>query len=183
MKIPRKIYVITFIIATLMILACSCGQKGYSLKENLSPTDKSIIELSARKYTTQELSDIIQFGGSVSELNKKYPVECLRSDGEIYRVSYLGFSEVAVIVFDEAENKILSNIYVTENKKSDFAELKEGQQLDAVKAIAPNGDYTFLYSGRNDVEHSSVHYTDDGYIVTVGYDNSNKIISVKYDLI
>lgn len=183
MKITKKIHAITFIIVSLMILACSCGQKDYSFKENLSPIDKSIIDLSTKAYNAQELSDIIQFNGLVSELNQKYPIECLRSDGEFYRVVYLGACEAAVIVFDEAGNKVLSNIYSAENHKSDFAELKEGQPLDFVKTIAPNGDYTFLHSGRNDVERNSVHYTDDGYIVTVGYDNSNKIISINYDLI
>ena len=50
-------------------------------------------------------------------------------------------------------------------------------------AIDPNGEYLFLYTGRNDTPKVSSHYTKDGYLITIEYDVSNVIISINEELI
>ena len=67
--------------------------------------------------------------------------------------------------------------------KSDFDKLVKGQSLDEVRAIDPNGEYLFLYTGRNDAPKVSSHYTKDGYLITIEYDVSNVITSINEELI
>ena len=101
----------------------------------------------------------------------------------MYRVSYLGHGSIAVFLFDSSGNKIWGNTYSTQLLKSDFDGLVKGQSLDEVKAIDPNGEYLFLYTGRNDTPKVSSHYTKDGYLITIEYDVSNVIISINEELI
>ena len=100
-----------------------------------------------------------------------------------YRVSYLGETSVAVIVFDSNGEYILGGVYRNLCQRSDFQDLAIGQPLDRVRTIDPEGDYTFLYTGRNDTPRVSNHYTKDGYLITIEYDTNNTVISINEELI
>ena len=139
--------------------------------------------MASKTYDETDLSELAEFNGLLNELNTKCPIECLRKDNGVYRVSYLGDGRIAVLLFDSSGNKILGNTYRTQLLKSDFNGLAKGQSLDAVRAIDPNGEYLFLYTGRNDTPKESLHYTKDGYLITIQYDASCSIISINEELI
>ena len=170
-------------VIVLLILVCSCAKGGSNLKFEISPSDKSLIDLASKIYDETQLLELAKFNGSMNELNTKHPIECLRENNGTYRVSYLGDGSIAVLLFDDSGNRLLGNIYRTQLLKSDFDNLKEGQLLDEVRAIAPNGEYLFLYTGRNDTPKVSSHYTKDGYLITIEYDVSNVIKSINEELI
>ena len=75
-----KKYLFLIAMAALLFLSCSCAKGG---KIEISPSDKSLVDLASTTYDTQVLSNIIGFNGSMRELNDKYPIECLRKDGGI----------------------------------------------------------------------------------------------------
>ena len=52
-----------------------------------------------------------------------------------------------------------------------------------VRGFDSCGDYFFLYSGRNDLERISYHYSKDGYLISIKYDTDNTILSVTEELI
>jgi len=167
----------------MLLLLCSCTKGEIGLEIETSSPDKTLINLASKIYTDSELSDIVKFSGTIDELNAKYPIECLRKNKNTYRVSYLGNGSVALITFDNAKNKIIGKVYNALQLKSDFSDLKNGQSLEKVKKIDPNGDFTFLYTGRNDTPKISTHCTKDGYLITIKYDISNTIICIKEELI
>ena len=119
----------------------------------------------------------------MNEMNAKFPIECLRKKNSIYRVSYLGDGNIAVLLFDDSGNRVSGNIYSTPLLKSNFDNLKKGQLLDEVRVIDPGGEYLFLYTGRNDIPRMSSHYTKDGYLITIEYDASDKIRNINEELI
>ena len=82
----------------------------------------------------------MKFSGSLNELNIKYPIECLREDNGLYRVSYLGDESVVIFLFDGSGNRLFGSTYSTQLLKSDFDKLVKGQSLDKVRAIDPNGE-------------------------------------------
>ena len=86
-------------------------------------------------------------------------------------------------LFDDSGTKLLGNIYSVQLSKSDFDGLTKGQSIEEVKTIDPNGEYLFLYTGRNDTPKVSSHYTKDGYLITIEYDDFNTIISINEELI
>lgn len=173
---------LTFIMVMLLGI-CSCAKEGSDLNIEVSPADKGLVDLASKKYDETELLELMKFNGSLSELDIKYPIECLRKDNGIYRVSYLGDESVVVFLFDGFGNKLSGRTYSTQLLKSDFDKLVKGQTLDEVREIDPDGEYLFLYSGRDDTPKISSHYTKDGYLITIEYDASNVITSIKEELI
>ena len=170
MRLTKYNFLILIIMMLFMI--CSCAKGGSDLNIEISPPDKSLVDLASKIYD-----------GSLNELNTKYPIECLREDNGMYRVSYLGDGNLAIFLFDSSGNKLFGSIYSTQSLKSDFDRLVKGQSLDEVRAIDPNGEYLFLYTGRNDAPKVSSHYTKDGYLITIEYDVSNVITSINEELI
>ena len=181
MKIA-KYYSLIFVIL-MFIEICSCTKGGSDLNIAISPPDKSLVDLASKVYEKTELLELTRFDGSLNELNIKYPIECLRADNGMYRVSYLGVENIAVFLFDNLGNRFSGSIYRTQLLKSDFEGLIKGQSLNEVKAIDPNGEYLFLYTGRNDTPKISSHYTKDGYLITIEYDASNVITSINKELV
>ena len=167
----------------MLFMICSCAKGGSDLNIEISPPDKSLVDLASKIYDETELLEFMKFNGSLNELNTKYPIECLREDNGMYRVSYLGDGNLAIFLFDSSGNKLFGSIYSTQSLKSDFDRLVKGQSLDEVRAIDPNGEYLFLYTGRNDAPKVSSHYTKDGYLITIEYDVSNVITSINEELI
>ena len=177
-----KYYFLAFVIAIFLVI-CSCTKGGRDLNIEISPPDKRLVDLTSKMYDETELLEITKFNGSLNELNVKYPIECLRKDDEMYRVSYLGDESITIVLFDSSGNKIMSNTHGAHLLKSDFDGLVKGKSLVEVRAIDPNGEYLFLYTGRNDIPKVSSHYTKDGYLITIEYDASNVIISINNELI
>ena len=179
----NKLFSFALAIFILTTIFCSCAKDEGNLNVQVSPPDKSLIDLSTKTYEESQLAEIAEFRGSMTELNAKHPIECLRENHDYYRVSYLGKDRVAVLVFDRTGRKLMGNVYNLRKQKSDFVGLKNGQTLDDVKKIDPDGEYSFLYTGRNDSPKESSHYTKDGYLITIKYDVTNNIIGIDEELI
>ena len=172
------------ILSLLLVLLCSCAKGENDLKIEISSSNKSLIDLASKTYDESTLLKLVNFDGTINELNAQYPIECLRQYDGIYRASYLGDDCVAIFIFNDiTSNEYFSKVYHLQLLKSNFDELVIGQTLDEVIEIDPNGEYLFLYSGRNDTPQVSTHYTKDGYLITIEYDTSNTIISINEDLI
>ena len=148
----------------------------------VSPAEKSIYELMDDVYPKATLSKIVDDGSSLVELNKKYPVKCMREANGVFRVSYLGKDSIAVLFFDASGERLFGRIYQTTRDKTDYSGLKTGDPLDEVMAFDPEGEYLFLETGKN-TPRESTHCTRDGYIITITYDDSNNIIKIEEALI
>ena len=85
-----KINSLISVIVELLVI-CSCVKGGSDLNIEISPSDKSIVDLASKIYDETELLDITKFNGSLNELSIKYPIECLRKVNGMFRVSYLGY--------------------------------------------------------------------------------------------
>lgn len=180
------------VIAMLLCLLCSCAtERDNSIDHSsskeycmiVSSEEKTLMDLATTTYSGVELLDIINYNGSMDELDSMYPMECVRSINNGYRVSYVGDDSVATIVFDKSGNKISGKVYTLEHTKNKFDTLTKGHSLDDVKKISPYGEYLFLYTGRNDSPRLSSHFTRDGYLITVEYDEKHQIINVSSELI
>lgn len=167
----------------LLCLLSACGKGESDLKEKICSTDKKIDELVSKRYSDSQLLTITQLNATMEELNEQYPIECLRKVGNTYRVSYLGNDSVAVILFDSRENKILGRVYSLHLTKADYNGLAIGQSLEIVQKTDPNGEYLFLYTGSDNAPKISTHYTKDGYLIAVEYDEGNTITRITTSLI
>lgn len=175
-----------FFAAYIIVLLCmlfACDKGGNSMEIKTSPSDKNLIDLTSVVYEQSQLLDIVESNRSIDELNALYPIECLREIGGTYRASYLGDGSIAVILFDNSGSKVMGSIHDAIILKSDFNCLEKGQSLNDVRAVDPNGEYLFLYTGRSDTPKVSTHYTKDGWLITIEYDDSNRIINIETELI
>ena len=165
------------------MLMFSCAAAESELQAAVSPANQAITELASQTYDDAQLLEIAQFDGTLNELNAQYPAECVREENGRYRVSYLGSESVAVLLFDGAGNHLLGRVYSAQLQKADFDGISAGQSLEDVLRLDPNGEYLFLFTGRNDLPRVSNHYTKDGYIISIEYDASSTIISIQESLI
>ena len=172
-----------FIVLFFFVLLTSCQEENVQVNMNMSPENENLVDLATVTYDFEELKNIESFTGSIEELNEDYPIYCIRKISFGYRVTYLGDESIAVLLFNDLGNRLLGNIYGIDLLKSDFDGLVKGKSLVEVRAIDPNGEYLFLYTGRNDIPKVSSHYTKDGYLITIEYDASNVIISINIELI
>ena len=165
------------------VLLCSCTKAEPKFDASVSPSDKTIADLSSKRYGDSKLADIADFDGSVGELDDKYPIECVRSYNKNYRVSYLGDGSVAALVFDSHGDKQWGRVHKTRLSKADFGAIKKGEAVADVMALDPDGEFLFLYTGSDDAPRVSSHYTSDGYLISVWYDDSYKVEKVEQELI
>lgn len=153
------------------------------MKVNLSPSEKAIVDLASMQYENLELEEIANWNGTIYELDAQYPIECLRKGDKIYRASYLGKDKIVVVVFDDFGNKILGKVYDARVSNVSFSELTVGKNLSDVEKIDPEGEYLFLYTGRNDTPRISHHFTREGCLITVEYDEANIVVRISEEFI
>lgn len=166
----------------LTVLLCSCAGGADKSAMKPSPTDKSIHDLATHIYARAELNEIAGFNGSVDQLDAAYPIECVRVFGDRFRISYRGEHDIAELIFDESGNKLFGQVRELALKKQNFDRFHDGGTLDDVQNLSPNGVYLFLETGRQE-PRISYHYTSDGYLIAIEYDESNRIVKMHTELI
>lgn len=152
--------------------------EGDSWLVELSPPDKTLFELATKIYSDSELEEIVQFEGTVAELNEQYPVECVKKyvndSGDLwYLVSYLGNSSIVAINFDDNGNRwdLDEVVYHPLQSKAVFDDLVIGRDtMEDVQKIDPQGDYLLTSGGMFCL---SAHCTTDGYLLRILYEWDN----------
>lgn len=170
------------IVIVLLFAFCSCTKGDGEMNIIESPSNANLIDIVTKTYNDSQLFDIVKFDGTINELNSRYPVECVRKINHLYQILYLGDSTVAIMTYDNLGNKVSGKLYDAKLKKSDYEDLTNGMSINEVKMIDPNGEFLFLYSGRNDSPKISTHYTSDGYLIIIEYDEKNIIKNIDVSL-
>jgi hypothetical protein len=147
----------------------------------MSPNDKNICELISETHSDEQLKEIIQYRGDLLSLNKKYKIECIRETAYGCKVVYKGCAHYAEVWF---QDNVASGgwLYKVSPPYSDFESIEVGQTLDVVQKLDPEASYLFLYSGTGEPRISR-HYTKDGYLIAISYDEKDYIISIETGLI
>ena len=171
---------ISCIVAILLIVLCACVKQEVIYMETV-PENSNIADLNVTKYSDSQLHDIIENYDSVEKLDAKFPVELIRQTGSLYRVVYCSESKYAILYFSENGTKEYGRIFSMSSQKASFDTLI-GKSVTDVQLHDPFGDYSFLYTGRNDLK-SSEHYTQDGFLVHVYYDDSCIVDSITSELL
>lgn len=169
------------VLFVLIVLLTSCVSNDV-LGVPLSPNNINIAELVTKKYSDDELNSIADFEGTVSDLNHIYPVECFRKFMDGYRSVYCGNKKICILTFDVKGTKKYGGVYDCSKTKADFNGVFLGQSIDSVKVIDPKGDYIFLYTG-SEGSKISTHFTKDGYMIMIHYDDSLTVVKIECELI
>ena len=163
-------------VAILVILIgfCGCGNETlFYIKENedkVFPPENVII------YSYEQLEQIVALDYSKEALQSQYPTTFEYQKGLEYQALYFSDEAVAVIRFYEGEYRS-GKIYGSKNSKDEFACLSVGTSFSEVRALDPDGDYWFLYTGRGDLKKVSYHYTNDWHVVAIAYNETTGCVS------
>lgn len=157
---------------------------------------KNIYEIVSATYAEHELDDIVANEYSVEVLNQKYPIECVRKSKDTYEtllnqnfteeyianpdeddfpwIIYLGENHYVFLLYNDVGKCIYSSKNSISNTElSSFLNIKKGDTLDKIKELDANGDYTYIENFTGVVmPPTSQHYTKDGYIVGIIYDDN-----------
>lgn len=195
-----KVYQIFAMIGILLLLT-GCRKNEKDEMNNISNDNSSVSQTTSisnnvgetQRYTDAQLTEIADYIGTKDELLSQYPTRSVRTlvtndnesaasgTKEIQRVIYCGETKSLVLIFDAFGNRMTESLYNLNVSKSAFETIFEGSLLSEVQAIDPQGEYLFLYTGRNDVPRVSTHYTTDGFVVSITYDKNNIIENIDID--
>ena len=166
----KIVFIIVVVVAVQMLTSCLL-KGGFDLNSVEFNENKNILEIVTTVYDESQLNDISSLRCTINELNNRFPVECIRKDFNHYRVSYAGKNMFVVIHFDEDGKWLMTHTYKANLSLSDYKTIKKGQTLAEVIEIDPEGDYIFLYTGRNDCPIST-HISVDGYLIQIIFDSN-----------
>lgn len=174
-----KCFCLVIILVVLGLCSCDYDEKN---KEVLSVSDYQeshlSIDTTTYMYTDKQLSSIIQYKGTMSELIVDYPTNYIDEIESCYRVIYYGENSAAVVLFDNDKNILVAQTYSLLHEKSVYENLQIGHHLNDVQILDPGGEYFFLHTGRNDIPKISTHYSIDKYIIKITYDENNLITNI-----
>lgn len=151
--------------------------------ETSKATD-NVNNLITKIYTDKELDEINSLKLNYKELNKLYLIECVRYVNNFeYCVTYKGEGKYLIIKFNKSGEKKSSQIYNSQHEKSSFSFIKFGDKFSNIKDFDDSGFYHFWYAGNVESEYKSYHYTTDGYIIILTYDEYLEVIGIEEQLI
>lgn len=174
------------ILITIIILLCltSCEIKGRSdMQILLSDRNQTIYELITNIYTIDQLKHIEQSNYNYDDLCLNYPVQCIRKEGDIYRVIYRAKDRLLILYYNQYGELLLHKQVTLNIVKKEFDQINQQYDVYDVKAIDETGEYDFLYVGDTEIPKVSVHYTKDGYLLHIEYDERWRVIKVSWELI
>ena len=183
---------VCIIIALLVLMsACLCGceenVKGFTLP--LSPDNKSAFEMCTTMYTETKLNEIYKKAVDTeyaADLDKSFPLQCLRKDGDNFNVYFVSANEILILAYDQNGKlieqskkkdlrRLLNTLYMLE-------ELEVGDNVHEVQAIDQHSYIPFM-AGEENAPMSSDHYTEDGYHMHIEYDGNRNIVSIDTGII
>ena len=162
------------ILGVISIVGCS------NMKIKVSDENKNITELLTNMYSNDVL-DLIS--NSDDDLNKTYPIQCIRKNEYGYMAVYRSSDSILLIYFSDKGEKTLGKKYPAEKSITDFENIYIGKTLDDVMVFDVSGDYSFLYTGRVDFPRKSYHITSDGYVIQITYDDNNTVVNIEKQVI
>ena len=191
MKKSINIRLCIILSALIALSVCLCGctnnEKGFTIP--VSPLDKSAFEICTTMYNKVKLNEIYNAAidaGTAEDLDKKFPVQCLRKSGDGYQVIYASANDMLILNFDK------DGKFVEDSKKADlrclvaskavFDELKVGDSVHLVQAVDHHSYIPFM-AGVEGAELSSDHYSEDGYHTHIEYDSDHNITSLETTVI
>ncbi len=148
-------------------------------EDNISDPNKNIVDLITTNYLNEQLDKINTYDGTINQLNSEFPIQCLRTVKSEYQAVYRGDQKLLIIVFGLNGDKVLSKIYNVSKISSIFDGLTAENTLDEIQKLDPLSDYTFLYTGRNDIACVSYYCTYDGYMIQISYNDNNAITAIE----
>ena len=132
-------------------------------------TTNNITKMGVKTYDNETLEQIAAYEDSYQKLNATFPGGTTKIAGDSYRVSYLGEGSVAVLVFDSMGTRISGHVFATTCTRADLSGIAVGDSVEQVQEVHPDGLY--MYTDSLQQFASSAHYTGDGFLVTIKYEN------------
>ncbi|WP_407385132.1 hypothetical protein [Ruminococcus sp.] len=154
----------------------------------VSDTTRSALELNKSSFRDADLDEIYRFvreGATVSQLNDKYEISCLRQTDSGYSVLYWGTRKILRLDFDAEGNWIaadrLHSLFRLIGSRVKLDNLKEGDPVLKVQQADPTAYFPFL-ADKTSADLETNHYSEDGYHTRILYDADFNVKSVTYEL-
>lgn len=146
---------------------------------NLSDAEENINNLINTIYSNDELEKILEQTYTLESLKSFYPIECFREYYGGYKAVYSSEDKFLVIIFDNLGNKEFSCIYLKSANSEFLDRIDENTSYDDVMKLDKNGNYLATSS----LPYHTTHYTEDGYFVSIEYDNDLYVKKIYVELL
>lgn len=206
-KKSKKIYLLITFLIIMMTILIIFGLKNQKDSVVLYPLDfetygydyfvtqNNITEQITKKYTNSQLKKMKSLNLSLSELNQKYPIECLKKTSilvsfekqkDLYSVVYTSKNKILIMKFNKDGESQGRRIYDFSHSnefykkfKIDKTTWKEVHKFDRRAFYSRDLRlYTTML-----VSDYSIHYTVDGYVIIYEYNDEGIVRDIKVELI
>ena len=147
-----------------------------TIEVQLSPADKALTELAITPYTELNLIAIANYHGTLKDLERFFPVECIREGKDSFHVWYRGTGGVAELIYDTKGKRKYGILHRIGLPGREDTGLRIGQSFEEVRKTDPDGEYFFTEN--RSCTKKSCHYTRDGYMITIAYDSADVICGI-----
>ena len=132
----------------------------------------NIFDVLECEYSPDEIQNIMNMRVTLPELNEKYPVKCLKMHNDAYYAYYRSDENLLILLYDREGVKKNYRLCFPDVSCDRLTSITSGTSLTEVQSIDPKAHYTFLYAGDINFPKVSTHYTTDGYMVQITYDEN-----------
>lgn len=161
------------IVIMILGLFTGCINHGQKIKGiPITEPNINIFDTLECEYSSDEIQNIMNMNITLSELNKKYPVECLKLHNNAYYAYYRSNENLLILAYDKEGIKTNYRLCFPEVSSNELISISSGTSLTEVQSIDPKAHYTFLYAGDINFPKVSTHYTTDGYMIQITYDEN-----------
>lgn len=199
-----------FLLAGILCLAlmpgCARGQNNnsgvdnaeieqYFLKETLSQEQEATLPIcrvadNCMDYIKQTisynaLSELLKSKPTLEELNANISLEFVRKLDTSYR-AVMKTEQGWVQAFFNQDGTFAESVKMGKLKsvlKDDLLKIPFGMPVKQVQEIDPDGDYNFMYASWSGYPKKSYHYTSDGYVFSIYYDDAYEVMDISFALI
>lgn len=202
----KYIFLLVGILCLALMPGCAKGESDnsgldntdieqYVLKETLSQEQESALPICSatdncidcvkQTVSYDALFELLKAEPTLEELNVSISLEFVRKLDTSYR-AVMKTDQGWHQVFFNQDGTFAESVKMGELKsvlKDDLLKIPFGMPVKQVQEIDPDGNYNFMFSSWSGYPKRSYHYTSDGYVFSIYYNDAFEVIDISFSLI
>lgn len=170
----KRFLLVQFVLSMICLMFLfSCSETNFISNESIDDMSYGIYN-----YTDDEIDEIHSFAGNYDDLISRYPKGLFIKTER--KACYYGKNKALIVSFDDSMNKVINAEWQLSLTRSEFEKIQVGESYSEVMKMDPGGNYMAFYMGLQLPIKESYHFTKDGYICTISYDDNGSVTTMDF---
>lgn len=185
---------ISFVFLAVLALVCGCSENRGTDLVTTQPTTLTTTALYTVAsgevpiyYTDAQLDIMYESASTLQQQTSEYATNYVKEGDAGYRVVYRGDTKAVIFVYDWEGERVAQSFWgLSPLAKTAYDVIAIGDPFSRVQDLDPNGNYEVVeHSERHCTSHGrvSIHFTIDGYMVLIKYDQAFCVEYIEVDML